>query len=588
MGAETPRRTRVRDDTRREIRDGGVWRSLAAASAAAALSFLSISNYKSDQRLRDRSRAFLARFHVGERRPLEAASIDLAPSGDWAAAIAADAAVSDANPNVSLSSLTPRLRALWLEAAAETSEELAAARDLMAAAVAARPGWGIYRFLLGELEYLRMNRTQDVALASQPDKWREPLRLAAVAAPGDDAIWTFLAGADLETWQVVLPAARPDAEAVLRRAFLDPRFVARALPSALALLDRAHVLSLLPDEAAPLRSAFAIESEAGDVDAAARLSERMERAERRARGSDLKKLEERQRLGDREGALAQCEEWVAKHDVRGFDDAAGRGEIARLLAAWPTDRPGTWGEDPRTAIVLFLLDRTAPGASAAVDQAVTALSKVPPPIAARAKLAAGDARGAEEVFRDSQNAASPEWTPYFLELAKWHLHRREFELARETIQRVAPDFQAGCDAEIVRREIARAAGRAAPGSGTEPGFASPSAVRFEPAETTIARSAWTSGDSLSLCLDPERTRGKALVVKFRSSGGARPAAAPPPGGSAPSSIVAYGWDGIRSATSVVPGETVVTFPLLETSGRHSFFFRVLAGLPVEPVATEIR
>src|SRR5258706_14828743 len=122
--------------------------SLFFASASIALAALSIANFRSDQAPRLRTQAFCTRFNLDLRRPLETESIDLAPSGDWTAAIAADAALSDATESVALSNLSPHLKKLWLESAAETGEELSSAEDLVAAAVEGRPGWGIYRYLL--------------------------------------------------------------------------------------------------------------------------------------------------------------------------------------------------------------------------------------------------------------------------------------------------------------------------------------------------------------------------------------------------------------------------------------------------------
>jgi hypothetical protein len=557
--------------------------SLAAASASIALAALSITNYRSDQTLRLRTRAFLTQFTVDQRRALEAGSVDFAPSGDWAAAIAADAALSDATQSVSLTKLSPELRSLWLENAAQVSEELGAAAEILADAIAVRPGWGIYRYLLGELQYLRLNRTQDVALALRPEKWREPLRLAAAAAPGDDAIWTFLASADLETWQVVQPSARPDSDAVFRRAFLVPDFVARALPIALALLERSHVLSLVPEEVASLGAAFSVVSRGGDVEGCAGLQDRIDRAERRARAEDLRKVGDRFRLGDRDGVLAECRNWTSRHSIRGSDDAVGRAEIARLLEVWPADAAGSWGSDSRTGLVLYALGwRKDETPASALRRAVEALSDVPDPIVARVRLLEGDSWGAEEIVRRSATAGSLEWTPYYLDRAREELRRGKIEAAREAIRSIAPVARAECEALRVARDVARAAKDEGELADLQARLTAATGLADSSAELLdLGPDVWSTGGSLTLCLDPDRMRTKSLVVTLRVQSAAD-------GSRSPSSLVTYGWDGSRYGAAVVRREAVLKVRLGDLAGRHAFSVRVLAGGSVDPVRTEIR
>ncbi len=496
--------------------------SLLAASVSLFLALVSVRVYQRDLSTRRRTEQFFTLFTLDQRRPLDWDSLPLSPSGDWTAGIAASSSLSDATEDVPLSRMTPRMRRLWLDSASKVGDELAAAEVLVRQAIAERPGWAYYRFLLGELVYVRMNREQDRDLALHPERWAVPLREAAAGAPGDDWIWRFLAGSYLETWQVVPESARPAAAEVLKRGFLDPDFVSSGLAPAILLLGRDRALGLVPDEAASLKTAFSVLAGRGDIEGAALVERRRESAERAERRADLAKIDERFRLGDTDGLRAACNAWIAKHSILEFDDPAGRQDVARVLERWPPDDPGTWAADPRGAIVRFFLDGRENGAPAkGLESALSALSGVPDYIQARVLLLSGDEPGAEELARHSPSAGSFEWTRYVLDLARACLRRGDGAAARRALERLPPNALGECEALIVRRDVALAIGDRDAASSADRDLTSATGLSRPPDPTAgsrvISPSEWLSPGNLSLCLDPLRTRGRVLRVDLADS-----------------------------------------------------------------------
>jgi len=602
-------------------KSAAIFRFIAAAFFL-ALAGLSIAAYLRDQASRKRAAEFLHRFTVDERRPLESGSLDLAPSGDWTAAMAADAALTDATQGVRLAGLSPGERKLWLDAAANANEELAGAEPLLLDAIAARPGWGIYWSLLGQVEYLRLNRAQDPALVLQPARWREPLRQAAEALPGDDGTWSVLAGAYLETWQLLPEVQRPDWKHVLRRAMAAPNFVVRGLPLADELIGAPEALALVPNETGPLQAAFSVEMRRGNIEGAARLLPRRDRARRADRAALFAAVKRRAELGDRDGLLSACREWLQKNPPRELDEPEARAQLVQVLRLWPEDASGSWASDPRGAAIGFLLDRGRGDKEAKPLKAVAAaLDAVPQAIRARLDLAAGDVAAAESVAHSSGAAGSLEWTSYLRELARWWLKRGNLAAARSAVGRISPAALGECESLLVRRDLARAMRDSAGLAAREKEMTSATGLSGPDAPgVAIPSRVWTTSGALSLCLDPERTASRSLVLTLHVptpvdpqsairdprfavpspiptrtdlTPGSSRGSSPPPlqvergTGGEVSSLVELGWDGVRSGARIVANGATLKVPLTGMAGRHVFFLRTLAGPKAEVAAAEI-
>jgi hypothetical protein len=376
-----------------------------------------------------------------------------------------------------------------------------------------------------------------------------------------DAIAEARGSAYLEMWPHLDSALRAEAVAALPRAFLDPAFVSREFPAAVAALGAPEASALIPDAARPLRAAARVLSAAGDIQAMSTLYPRLLLAERRARADDLRKIEKRDRLGDLEGKRTACLNWVAEHAIAEYDDAPGRAEVARLLELWPSDRWGAWTADPRADLVAFFLNGREGDVSAEpLARTVDALAGVPSSIRARAKVLAGDESGALELAGQAE-PDSFEWVPFFVSLARLKLRQGEPAQARAALERLGPAAMDDCDVLLARREVAQVL---ADGREVE-------SVRqkLESAAPGGRRDSWSPGGTLLLCLDPVRARGHVLQVSTQT-------AAP--------AVVSYGWDGGRAGISPIPkGEGVLRIPVAGLSGRRSLSIRALAGGPVQPV-----
>jgi hypothetical protein len=512
-----------------------------AGAVCLALAALSLVHYVGDLRLRDPAERFVRNFSVDRRHPFEVAAMRLEPSGDLACAMAVDAALRE----------TPRV----------PPEELMEARDLMLRALAVRPGWPFHAYLLGQTAAGLSAHSDGGDPPSRPDQWAVPLRVAARAAPGADSIAEVRGSAYLEMWPHLDSALRAEAAAALPRAFLDPAFVSREFPAAVAALGAPEASALIPDAARPLREAVRVLSAAGDIQAMSTLYPRLLLAERGARADDLRKIEKRDRLGDLEGKRTACLNWVAEHAIGEYDDAPGRAEVARLLELWPSDRWGAWTADPRADLVAFFLNGREEAVRAGpLARTVEALAGVPSSIRARAKVLAGDESGALELAGQAE-PDSFEWVPFFASLARLKLRQGEPAQARAALERLPPAAMDDCEVLLARREVAQVL---ADGREVE-------SVRqkLESAAPGGRRDSWSPGGTLLLCLDPLRVRGHVLEVSTQT---ASPA------------VVAYGWDGGRAGISSIPkGEGVLRIPVAGLSGRRSLSIRALAGGPVQPV-----
>jgi hypothetical protein len=525
----------------------------AICIAAGAVSLL---HYRKDLSLRREAERFAARHGLDDLRPLDAGTRRLEPAGDLALAAAASSALSPPEP---LPAQGPATKPPVSEKA------LAEARSLLLEALRERPGWPYHRVLLGRTEYALFRRG---GAADDPERWALALRLAADAAPGIDSLWTFLAGAYLESWPRLSPERRAEAAAVFARAFRDAGFVSDTFLPAASALGMEQALGLLPSAADSLQAAFDQLAKKEDLRTAARLLDRLAEAEWRARAADMAHVEERYRLGEVDGLRLACRDWVDSHPVEYFDDPKGRAQAARVLELWPNYRPGTWSGDPRGRLVRFFLNgRSEDVKPDALLRAVQALSGVPAPVAARVRLMAGDAYGAESAERHAADAGSFDWTAYLVERAQYELARRRTREARAALRRVPPAARQQCDVLLARREVAAALSDAAEARAVEQGL---SLLARDVFPSEVSR---RQGAAVSLCLDSRRGGPARLDVELQP---VRPA------------IVAYGWNGGRVGTLFVDRQRRLSLALPQGEGTRTFSLLAQAGDAPQFVATLAR
>jgi hypothetical protein len=520
-----------------------------------ALAALSVVNYARDQAARRPGEGFARTYTLDVRRARYVDSARLEPKADLSALVLANAALEDALGTIPWREMSPAERERWVAALSRLNEELAGARALALEAVAARPGWPFHRLLLGQLVYAADRRALSLDLYARPERWMTPLREAASAAPGVDLGWTFLGGAMLESWGFLPQAAQREGAQVLRRAFLDPSFVSRAFCAASDVFGRAKAMELLPDATGSIRAAREALAGIGDVASVATLEERWERLEMAAREADLKKLEERARLGDENGLRAGCHAWVATHPLLDFDTPKGRKQAARVLELWPGDVARPWRAAGRGELVRFFLDGRAADAPAdAVGRAVGALVGVPEVARARAALMAGDRYALSRVLHDTQTLGTFEWTPLFVELSRMELRAGRLAEAVEAVGQVAPGAREECEVLLVRRDVARAEQNKKELDAVAAGLRKARAGMLEPQGV--------GGASLSLCVDSEQDSGRVLAATVRVTG---------------QSLVAYGWNRGRLGAELVEREKDISVPLAGRHGRVAFSIRTLAG-----------
>ena len=525
----------------------------------AAVLAASTLNWRADEASRAAALSFAKTYGFAERRPAWIESARLAPSGDLAAAVVLDGARGDVLGGVDWNALSPDGRQAWLRDLPRIDEELVDARRLAVSAVWARPGWAYHRFLLGQVVYVAARRGPPRKAGEKSPEWDPPLAQAALAAPGDDAVAAFRAGALLESWEGLPEDLRLETPHVLRRAFVDAGFVARSFPTAVMTVGRDAALASLPESASPLQVAVDAASAAGDVEAAASLRSRWERAEAREGAEDLARIEERVRSRDFESVRLRCRAWALRHTPGALDGPVRRREAARLLELWPEESAGPWRNDPRADLSRYFLEgRLGDVDGGALARADEALSGVPDPIRARVRLAAGDRLGWEEVVRRAEGVGSLGWTPFFADLTRAEAKLGHLEGARVALARIAPAALEECDVLLVRRDLARLARDGQELASLQRDLGLTRRREFPP-------EAWADGRHLSLCVDPEEDADAILDVRI---GGAEPA------------LAAWGWDGALApgAVLLLPGrDEPIHVPLAGLSGRHALSLYVLAG-----------
>lgn len=491
------------------------------------------------------------------RRPEEFQTIRVAP-GDSATDVLADTALREAEAGARESS-GPRPRDPATAARSASTELLNGARDLLLSALVDRPGDAIHLFLLGRLAFAE----QDAGAPSSRElarieRWRKPLRAAASAAPGLDAIWGALTRAYLEAWPRLPPSARQEGRVAFRRAFLDPGLVTRDFLAARNVLGPGADL-LLPEDAAPIAAAVeSLEGRAG-VPATMALLKRLDRARRVDRAARLKEIERLHRRADFDRLRIACESLAATHPVFEFDDETGRRQAARVLDLWPAGDVGSWPDDRRAEIVRFFLGgREAHVRPAALARALASLSGVPRPVHAEVLLLNGELADAEDLaVAASAGAGESDWRPYFVRLARSLLARGRSREALLALSRVEIGGREECDVLRARRDVARALGDADEEKELEQTIA---ALRG----ASQPRKEWARRETLSLCLGPEELSGRELSLEAE-------AASPV--------LLQYGWDGGRSGLLAIRRSGLLRIPLPRAPGARLLSIEARVGGP---------
>lgn len=539
---------------------------LAASLAWVLLGALAVGNWQQDRVLREEAIRFARKYRLDARRPLMLREIAVAPAGDLAVEEAVGGAIDDLMAPIPWGSLTFDQRQLWLEAVTAFDAEMTEAERLVLAALRARPGWAYHRFQLGQVVYLADRRRADAGRRRPKETWDVPLALATAAAPEDDAIHAFRAGAWLETWDTLPEPWKKKAPNLFRRAFLDADLVQRGIQVAVTLLGRERTLSLLPEDSRTLRRARDEMGKSGDPEAAAELHERWEKAERAERILEMEKLELREKQGDVDGLRIGCTRFAARHSPRDIDDSEERRQFARLLEIWPSDVAGQWRSDPRGDLVRFFLDgRESSVGPAVLSRTISNLTNVPEVMRARAQLMASNRYAWEETVQRSESVGTLAWTPFFVDLALQELKGGFVDSAAAALGRISNAAREECDVLLARRAVARAARKSADDARISAALAASRPAIFPAAD-------WGDGQSLSLCVDPEADASSALEVAVHPEGPA---------------LATWGWDGADSYWRHISGPARLRVPLSGLSGRRTFSIRTLAGARVTAAAAVV-
>jgi hypothetical protein len=523
-------------------------RSALVAGASLLLGAAVVLSTSLDLAARTRVERFVAAAGLEARRPLEVASLRLEPAADLAGAAAVEVALLDAGAP-----------------AAAPEGWLASAQELAVRSLRSRPGWPLHAHVLAEVAYRESRESNAAGAHADPQRWMTAWRAAARGAPAVERIRSLRAQACLEAWPTLPPVLRVEALEAFRAAFLDPAFVARHVGTAVDRLGAEVAIGLLPDRAEPIRTAAAALADR-NLDRAKRLLDRADLAERGERAAALRRLEYLERRGDKKALSEACAALAAAYPAERFDDREERAQTARVLELWPAE-PGVWESDPRAPLVRFLLDGREDALSlSALRRAVASLSDVPAPERAELLLLTGDRAGAETLRSAAAALAAHNWISYDLRLARQDLRRGALAAARRALDRLPSDQRDGCEALLVRLEVAQRSNEGAEATDLERRLAE---LRLDSGDGDN----WLRTGRLRMCIEPASGGARSLVVLLK-------AAAP--------AIVVYGWDQSRAGTLLVSDERVLVLPLTGRPGSRVFWFAALAGGPVVPRETSIR
>ncbi|HUJ12908.1 MAG TPA: hypothetical protein VL284_03875 [Thermoanaerobaculia bacterium] len=431
--------------------------STIAAAACAAAFIASVALYRNDRAARAPVENYVARFEVGKRRPEVVKTIGFAPAADWAADIAADAALRDAYESVDLAHAPNDVREAWLRAMTRLPEELKASRDLLLASIRARPGWPFHQSLLGQVVLTEDTRDLRPELVSQSTRWSTPLMTAAGAAPAALSVWQALAAGYVATWPQLRDVHRATSATVFQHAFADPDFVRLTFPSFASVVGPETAVANLPESAQSLLVASDHFASTNELSFAWQLRRRWERAEWEERVADLDDIERHVRRGDLNDAQRLCGSWFDDHSVWDFDTPEAHAQAATLVSVCSARTAGTWRTDRVADAIRYLMTRnedTTRYAEVLLPASET-FRDIPPPMLAELRLMAGDVAGAEQIARSADDAGSLEWSSYLMLLASRYVASERFDEAGATLLRLSPAAQQMNEARLIRDDVER-------------------------------------------------------------------------------------------------------------------------------------
>jgi hypothetical protein len=535
---------------------------LALAAAAGILLAAATLHQLHDARGRAAVERFFTTFTLDARRPELLATARVEIAADLAMQVAVRATTLDVAGQTPLAQLAPSMREAWLRSVRELPEEAEAARELALEALAARPAWAFHSLALAGL--VLADEWRQPEQERQPEKWLAPVRLAAAWAPGLPAPYTTWGAAALRRWPLLPEAQRRDARAVLRRALEDEGFRSRALGAVVRVLGTAEGLALLPDTPEAFAAARRELGEAATFEEAAALDARWRAAEREVRRREAAEIAASLETGRADRAVAAAYEFLRRHPLDLFDDVEGRQQARTVLGAIGDGRPGEWPTDPRASLVQWLLaNPLRPGEGVDPAKAVRGLTHIPDGVQALLHLYAGDELAARNVERQTDTEGSSEWTPYWIERVRRELRAGAVPDAEMALARVSRFDLAGCDALLVRRDVARARQRGAE-------VAALDAERLA-AFPLRGFSAWpdVGPGRVELCVDPEAGAHARLHLTVRTEGPA---------------LAWWGWDGGREDVVRIEGagDTELSFALAGLHGLRTLALGPVAGARVRP------
>lgn len=512
--------------------------SLVAAAACALFAFAAYDGFAKDRDARKPVEAFAQRFQMTLRRPAVAATLQYAPSADFATDLVADASLRDATVSVRLAGLTPEQRMAWLDAIGHIDEQLARAADLSLDAMTQRPGWPYHPALLGQLVYTRDARALSPSIVTQSNRWTVPLGVATTAASNDDLLWQFTALAYLQTWPD-LGSQHRNATPVFRRAFEDVDFVRATFASAVQIIGIDAAVNNLPDAPKPLWAAFNQLANAGDMDHAWRVHQRWDAAEWNRRAADLAAIEQAASRRDVGIVRAKCESWTRDHSVWDYDTPAAHAQAARLLELWPVSDSGKWSNDERADVIRYFLSGRREGASGALlVRTAETVSGVPEPTQAQLHVLASDLGGAEAIAKRSDSFGSFEWKPYLFELSRYWMNKGDRTQAQAALAKLPATAREECEAVTLTGGTTQLA----------------NTIRF------------TLNDRVSVPMCNLQPAAAKLTLSSDTP-----------------AVLDYGWDGARNASVLLQSGIATDVTLPPATGQRTITLRALAQKPTVSV-----
>lgn len=324
---------------------------------------------------------------------------------------------------------------------------LAAAERLARSVLSEHPASWEAAAITGAALYLQLSDARDPLLVQEYRRWERPLLFALETAPDRRQPGRYLAAAYLELWPVLSEQKRRLAEELVESAFTDRAAFGRLLDPWLRVAPPETALDPIPDRPwawSALRSRAGRE---GDWNAFCEAWRR----ERRALLQDLQ-----ERLGEAEELASGGELARARGELFGIVSAAPTepgfapivdralrllphgprqsepSQSARRWLEWALARELTGG--PRALSVESLVRLGALVSPGETEDPATAA------LAAWIELARDRPSRAEEIEAAS-GGWQPEWAPYHLLAARFHLDRGRPDRAREALERVHPDWR---------------------------------------------------------------------------------------------------------------------------------------------------